>query len=146
PISNSRSAGMGQLLGVRDDHARGGERARVDTGLARAVERFLRLRAELLRQQREAEARAALHVLVRARTRHAADATDEALALGDADRAARIERVERVAALHAELVRGQHEAALEQALALALVVVEVRERDLRLQLLEVVLRVLDFPR
>src|SRR4051812_31149505 len=138
PSSNNKSAGMGQLLCERNNDARCSERTCIDAGIADAIERFLRLRANRRRQEREAKLCAVLHVRMRAVLRHAANATDEALALGDADRAACVERVELVRALHAELVRRQHEARREQAIALAFVGVEVAERDLRVELLEVI--------
>ncbi len=137
---------MDHLLRVRADRATRGERARIDAGFFRAAIRGDRLRAQVRRQQRKLELGARADVRVRACTRHPAHAPDEALALGHADRAARVERVELMAALHAELVRRKHEATLEQALALGLVRVERAKRVVGDELLEVVARVLDLPR
>src|SRR6476469_10470317 len=68
---------------------------------------------------------------------HAADVRG---ALGDGDSAACVEQVERVRALENEVVGGQRQAALDQALALRLVVVEVPRVQLDVGLLEVVMR------
>src|SRR5262249_15360861 len=87
PISSRRSAMGLLLLALRRHRARGRERARVHAVLNLRVERRLGHRALLLREQREAQRRAAAHVRLGARAREPAHAPDEALALGHADRA-----------------------------------------------------------
>ena len=64
-------------------------------------------------------------------------------ALGDRDRAARVEQVERVRGLEDHLVAGQRQLRVEQALRLALEEREQLEQLRRVRLLEVVRRLLD---
>src|SRR5690606_18483183 len=79
-------------------------------------------------QQREAEGLALREVGLADGAREVADAADVALALGHADRAARVEHVEVVAALHDAVVGRQDEALLrvlfveDERAALALLV------------------------
>src|ERR1044071_1184755 len=65
-----------------------------------------------------------------------AHAPDVCRPLGDRERAARVEQVERVRALEDEVVGRQRQAALDQAPALGLVVVEVPPVQLGVGLLE----------
>ena len=81
-----------------------------------------------------------LEVELRDGAHEVADAADVRGALGDGDRAARVEQVERVRALEDEVVGRQRQAALDQALAFRLVVVEVPRVHLDVRLLEVVVR------
>src|SRR5690554_5585624 len=68
-------------------------------------------------QQWEAHLAAFFDVCGRGHAGHFSDSEDIGLSLGDADRTARIEDVEGVRALHAEVVAGEDEFLLEQAQA-----------------------------
>src|SRR5262249_46478748 len=105
--------------------------------------RRLRPLAELGREQRKAEVGARLDVALGAALGERAHAADEALPLGDADRAARVEEVEGVRALHAVVVGGEDEPGGEEPLALLLEGVEEAEVQLGVGLLEAELGELD---
>src|SRR5690606_28041785 len=82
------------------------------------------------REEREAQRLPAGEILGGAGAREVAHPQDEALALGHADRSARVERVEGVRTLEGEVVRRQRKLRLGQALALGLVGLEEAEERL----------------
>src|SRR6266481_9421022 len=91
----------------------------------------------------KAQPLARVEVALRNGARQRPDAADIAGALGDADRAARIEQVERVAGLQHRLVCGQREPRMDQARRFAFEKLELPEQDLRVGLLEVIGGLLD---
>src|SRR5262249_33682449 len=96
----------------------------------------------LVLQQREAERLAALEVSAGDPRGERADPEDVALPLGHRDRAARIEQVEGVRGLQHLLVRGEREPGGEEALTLALVILEMPEERWHVGALEVIGRLL----
>src|SRR5688572_16078853 len=119
------------------------DRARSDFGGSSSV-RISTSRFSGMRQHREAEPLARLVVGLGHGTRQRAHAADIRLALGDRDRAARIQQVEGVRGLHHHLVARQHALRLDQALRLGFVVTEMPEQHVGVRELEVVFRLLDF--
>src|SRR5688572_29510158 len=117
--------------------------ARKDLGGSSSV-RISTSSASGMSHHREAEALARLVVGLRHRARQRAHAPDVGGALGDRDRAARVEQVEGVRSLHHHLVAGQDALRGDQAFRLGFVLPEVTEQDVRVRQLEVVARLLDF--
>src|SRR5262249_19083140 len=118
------------------DLPRRGERGRGDAGLLVLAERRPRALPELGRERRGPRTGARLDVALGAALGERAHAADEALPLGDADRAARVEEVEGVRALHAVVVGRKDEPGGQQPLALLLEAVEEAEVELGVRLLE----------
>jgi hypothetical protein len=119
PAGDLLGADLEQQLGAHQAISRAeATEAALTPALEVLVEGGPRRRALGGRQEREAQARALLDEALGAALGQTAHAADEALALGDADGAARVEEVEGVRALHAVVVRGQHRALGEQALGL----------------------------
>src|SRR5437762_4858274 len=91
----------------------------------------------------EAEPLARIVITLRDRLGERANAADVARAFRDRDRAARIEEVERVRGLQHLLICRQRELALHQALRTGLEIGEVAKERFRVDVLEVVGRLLD---
>src|SRR6185436_12852726 len=92
---------------------------------------------------REAEPLARFVVGLRDGARQGAHAADVGGALGDRDRAARVEQVEGVRGLQHHFIAGQHALSFDEALRLAFEVAEMAEQHFGIGELEVVARLLD---
>src|SRR5438876_170451 len=93
-------------------------------------------------ERRELHLRPRRQIEPRAVVGEPADAEDEALPLGDADGAARVEQVEGVRALQAVVVRGQGQLLFDETAALLLVLVEEAEEAVGIAGVEAVLALL----
>src|SRR5881296_3872213 len=103
----------------------------------------LRTRCDGLRQQWKALGLAATDVAAPYPAGELAHAADHPSTLGDADGAARVEQIERVAALAAVIVGREHQLRVEQPSALLLEEAEELEERVQIGDLEVVARELD---